>query len=220
MSEDDEWTGGWVAEKIKTHNAVQSVEVISHHAIRVVRKNGTTVVVGTIARERVTKDTIQPLLDAHPGMCFIVNVPKTGVFDGSSLRYAKGRNAGLGALGDLLRALGMTNVAAHVNPKTQWVEQGLTQHSRVTSFERLDDNRYLIRRRDRADVTVVFLNEYEMSAAAVRSAIANYSLFNAIVKTNPNGSVSDQAHDAAKAAGRRIISKWGEFLGELNREWT
>lgn len=220
MSQDDKWTGSWVAKKIESHEAVASVEVIHSNGIRVVRKNSPIVIVGTISQERVTKDSIRPLLEALPNACFIATVSKSSVLEGSALRYAKGHGVALGGFGDLLRALNMSDMAAYINPKTQWIELALAQHTRVSSFERLDDYRYLIHRRDRDDVTVLFLDVYELSAAAVRSAFASYESFDVIVKTNPNGSVSEHAHAAAKAAGKRIVSEWRTFLGDLNRKWT
>jgi hypothetical protein len=174
--------------------------------------------VGAIAKERVTGDVVRALFVEIPWISFVVNATKEAIIEGQAFDVAKTYNAGIGGFGDLLRALNMPDVSKYINPKTKWIERGMAQHTRVKGFQKLDDSRYLIIRHERRAVIVMFLDEYELSADAVRTAISRYGSFDAIDKTDPNGSITTQARSAAQSTGRKILT-WGEFLGELNRQW-
>lgn len=215
----DDWAGPWIADRLRKHTHVQTAEALSAHTIQVIRKKLSPVTLGAIARDRVTGDVVSTLFVDTPQIGFVVNAVKRAIIEGEAFAVAKTHNAGIGAYSDLLRALSMPDVSGYVNPKIQWIERGMQQHTRIKEFLRLDDSRYLITRRERAPVIVMFLEEYEISADAVRTAISRYGSFDAIVKTNPNGSITTQAYSAAQSAGRKILT-WRDFLAELNHQWS
>ena len=63
---------------------------------------------------------------------------------------------------------------------------------------------------------VTLLYEYELTAEHVRTAREEYGDFAVIVKTNPNGGVTENAREVGKGLGIEIL-KWGQFLGRLNQ---
>jgi len=63
----------------------------------------------------------------------------------------------------------------------------------------------------------LLLNEYELSADHVRTAWDRYGTFNAILKTNPNGRITEAAIAAANSMGATIYM-WGQLLGRQNRK--
>ena len=123
----------------------------------------------------------------------------------------------VGRLGDLNRALSLPQVREYVDPETRFRERGLEQHARVASFERLDLNRYIIERHGLPTLTVVFLNDYDLSAEALRQARTEHGAFDIVVASNPNGRVTDLALEVAKQLGFEVL-KWGPFLSRLHRE--
>jgi hypothetical protein len=83
----------------------------------------------------------------------------------------------------------------------------------------VDDRRLVVQRRKGLDpVTVLILNDYELTADHVRNGIERYGAFEAIVRSNPNGRTTDAAYQAAADSGIKIFT-WGEFFGQLNRKW-
>lgn len=84
-------------------------------------------------------------------------------------------------------------------------------------LERVHDRMYMVRRSGLNDVVVVLANAYELTADHVRTARDRYGQFTDILITNPNGEPTSSAIQAAKSMGSRV-SKWGAFLGRLNRQ--
>jgi hypothetical protein len=212
-----EWTGGWVAEKIEGHSEVSGVALLSPQHLRLSRKKYAELIVGTTAIYRFDRDAFTQFLGFKPAVSFIVNVPKESYVAGSALRLSTTHGIPIGGLGDLMRALSLADVSEYLNKEFGFIERGLSQHSRISGFDRLDDRSYLVKRYGLEDVHVVFLNEYELTADHVRTARERYGAFKMVVITNPNGRATSSAASAASSINCRIY-KWGEFLGALNRE--
>jgi hypothetical protein len=216
MSNDEEWTGSWVAKKIRSHPPVAKVLLVGPQRLELTRTDLPALVVGTTSVACLDADTLRVLLVDAPVPSFIVNVPKESYTTGDALVLARTRSVALGGLGDLTRAVRMRDVADYVSPEVAFVERGLEQHKRVESFQRVDDRRYIIDRRGIPSLTVVFLKEYELTADHVRTAFSRYQSFDAVVITNPNGNATSSAQSAASSMGVSIY-KWGTFLGALNK---
>ena len=67
------------------------------------------------------------------------------------------------------------------------------------------------------DLTVVMLNEYELTADHLRNARDRYGQFSIAVITNPNGRATSSAEETAQTMGVEIL-KWGPFFGRLNKK--
>jgi len=211
-----DWTGKWVAEKMKNHTEVMEVALLSPQRVELIRKLYPKIVIGTTAVDRLDANTLTPFLEGVPAVSFVVNVPKESYVAGSALQLGSKNGIGMGSFGDLMRAVLLPDVSQYVSKEIGFIERGLDQHTRVIAFERIDDRHYLLTRRHLDDVHVVFLNEYDVTADHVRTARTRYGPFTMLVITNPNGGATSSALDAASSIGCGIY-KWGEFLGALNR---
>lgn len=220
MTRSDEWTAGWVRDKLleQKRKEVRSVDLLSRNLIQVNRAMD-SVLVATLAVSPVRVADVQWALGQQAGIRFVANISSAAKLSGDAIKYAKNQGAALGGFGDLGHALKLPNPGTYVDKETSFREQGLRQHDRVKAFHRLDDNRYTIERHGHPPVTVVFLYDYDLSADAVRTATSEYGPFQAVIKMNPNGNISTHAYQAAQHKGIRVL-KWGELLGELNRKWT
>src|SRR6266581_1023944 len=211
-----DWTGGWVAEKMKGHTEVKGVALLTPRHVELIRKKYCKIIVGTTAVDRFDASALTPFLEGTPEVSFVVNVPKESYITGNALRLGARHGIPIGGLGDLMRAVSLPDVSEYVSKEISFIERGLAQHTRIESYERLDDRRYLVRRHDLNDVHVVFLNEYDLTADHVRTARSRYGPFTMLVITNPNGRATSSAVSAADAVGCSIY-KWGDFMGALNR---
>ena len=111
------------------------------------------------------------------GVEIIANVPKESYWTGEALRLAHDNNIATGAYGDLLRVIGLQDVRAFQPKETEFVERGLRQHNRISSFERMHDRLYRVSRNGLPDLTVAMLNEYELTADHLRTARDRYGQF-------------------------------------------
>lgn len=211
-----EWTGEWVASRLKSNSDIQETELLAPQILRIVRNDLPPLLAATIASACVDRSTLEPILASSYEIAFIANIPRESFWTGAAISLATQRDIGFGGLGDLYSAMSLPNVREYVNKEFSFVERGLSQHTRVQDLERIHDRIYLVKRQGLADVRVVLLNEYELIADHVRTAHQRYGAFSNILITNPNGKATASAVSAASSMGADIY-KWGEFLGRLNR---
>ncbi|MFI5352639.1 MAG: hypothetical protein ACHQZS_06705 [Candidatus Binatales bacterium] len=211
-----DWTGKWVAQRLEGQPEVQEVELLAPQVLRIIRKEHQPFLAGTIASPRVEPSTFEQLLNSSFRIEFVANVPKESMWSGEAIKVASRHSVAFGGMGDLLSAISLPDVNLYVRKEFAFVERGLCQHMKVSGIERVHDRKYVVKRRNLSDVSVVLLNEYELTADHVRTARNNYGAFAAILVTNPNGGMTSSAKQAAESMGAQIY-KWGEFLGRLNK---
>lgn len=217
MGTDNTWTGEWVADRMRTVGGITSTSVLAPQIVEIVRKEYPILRVGTVAVACVDQGVVAAMLEQPHEFSFIVNVPKEAYVTGDALGLAATNSIPIGGLGDLMRAVRLSDVSEYVAPETHFIERGLKQHSRVANYKRLHDRLYAIGRWQFDSLTAVFLNAYELTADQLRTARDRYGIFDMVVVTNPNGRVTSSALNVAGGLGCKIY-KWGEFLGALNRK--
>ncbi|MDQ8732406.1 hypothetical protein [Bradyrhizobium sp. LHD-71] len=211
-------TTQWVAEALRKTDEVSNVDVLDDQVLRVERTKYAPFVAGIVSKTRVHADDIRPLVESTHGVEIIANVPKEAVWTGDAIRLAQNNSVATGVFGDLYRVLGESNVRGFQQREIAFIERGLRQHDRVTSFERDYDKVYrLSRKGGLPDLTAAMLNEYELTTDHIRTARDRYGKFDVAVNTNPNGTITRSALDAANAMGIEIL-KWGPFFGRINKK--
>jgi hypothetical protein len=210
-------TAEWVADNLRKARLVLNVEMLSGQVLRVSRSNYDPFVAGIVSTARVDADLIRPLVQSRLGVEIIANVPKESYWTGGALTLARTNNIAAGAYGDLLRVTNLENVRAFQPTETEFVERGLRQHNRILSFERVHDRLYRISRKGLPDLTVVMLNEYELTADCLRTARDRYGQFSIAVITDPNGSSTSSANQVAQTMDVEIL-EWRPFFGRLNKK--
>lgn len=210
-------TSEWVARNLRQANGVSKVEVLSDQVLRVSRSKYDPFVAGIVSAKCVEADTVRTLVKSKLGVEIIANVPKKSYWTGGALRLAYDNNIATGAYGDLLRVIDLQDVRAFQPKETEFVERGLRQHNRISSFERMHDRLYRISRDGLPDLRVAMLNEYELTADHLRTARDRYGQFSVAVITNPSGKATSSAEEAAQTMGVEILM-WGPFFGRLNKK--
>jgi hypothetical protein len=210
-------TTEWVAGNLRKARGVSEVDVLSDQVLRVSRGKYDPFVAGIVSAKCVEIDAVKPLVKSNLGVEIIANVPKESCWTGAALRLAHDNNIATGAYGDLLRVIDLQDVRAFQPKETQFVERGLRQHNRISSFERVYDRLYRISRNGLPDLTVAMLNEYELTADHLRTARDRYGQFSVAVITDSNGRATSSAEEAGQTMGVEIL-KWGAFFGRLNKK--
>lgn len=218
MSRDDGWTPRWVAGRLQGHHRVTHVETEDDGCLVVTRTDDTAVLVGTLSTDLLEKNDLTYWVARAERPAFVVNVSAGGRTAESAFMAAEAAGFAIGGMGDLYRALGEPNPARYVHPEVRNVSRMLRQHSRVESFRRLDDRKYCICRRELDDIVVAILNEYELTAEAVRAAVERYGRVQGIVNSNPLGGGTRAAFEALDSAGIPYFA-WSEFYKALHKSW-
>ena len=210
-------TTEWVVDSLKEVEQVSEVQILSEQVICVQRTKYDPFIAGIVSVNRVEADDIRPIVNSNHGVEIIANIPKEAFWTGEALKLAQANDTATGALGDLYRAIKLENVRGFEPKETAFIERGLRQHSRIDAFVRVHDRLYRISRNGLPDLTVVMLNEYELTADHLRTARDRYGRFSVAVITNPNGRGTTSAKDAADALGAEVHN-WKSFFARLNKE--
>jgi hypothetical protein len=167
-------TTEWVAGNLRKADHVTKVEVLSEQVLRVSRDKYAPYVAGIVSVKCVKVDDIMPLVESELGVEIIANVPKESYWTGEAIMLAQVHSIATGGYGDLLRVIDDEDVRAFQQKETVFIERGLRQHDRISSFDREYDRLYRIRRNGLSDLKVAMLNEYELTADHLRIARERY----------------------------------------------
>jgi hypothetical protein len=200
----------------KTHTEVQEGRLLAPQVLHISRVNYRPFIAGTISTPRVESSSFSELINSSYKIEFIANISRESYWTGQAIEYAAEHSIAFGGLGDLFSAVNFREPYLYVNKEFEFVERSLLQHTKVTTIDRIHDRKYVVNRQSLKSITVVLLNEYELTADRVRTARSRYGPFEAIVVTNPNARPTSLAIEAAASMDVRIY-KWGQFLSRLNK---
>lgn len=210
-------TSKWVASNLREAEGVSNIEVLADQVLRVSRTKYGPYVAGIVSATRVEALTILGIIESGFDVEIIVNVPSESFWTGAALNLASSNHIAAGAYGDLFRVIRSPDVRTFVPSEIEFVERGLRQHSRISSFERVHDRLYRLERDGLPDLTVAILNEYELTADHLRTACDRYGKFSVAVITNPNGNPTSSAEGVAQDLGIEILN-WRPFFSRLHAE--
>lgn len=211
---EDFWTGKWATEKILKNDEVDHVTSLGTNYLSVSLKNNKNVNIATISLDKIYASDLEGIVNSNT-IEFVLNVKKEPYINRTALEYAQKRNFGLGGLGDLFRAINNNNFRKYIHPEVQFILRGLRQHRKVSQVVRLDSRRYQVSRNSLPDVIVLALNDYDLTAEAVRSGIEKYGQCDVLLTSNPNCRPTTESLEAAEYIGIKILS-WHQLLGALN----
>lgn len=228
----DKWSGNWVRTKLIKYsenyeefdeNSAGSckdlvIALISSNFLSVTDKYAIKYRIATMSLQKIAAEDLEQLL-GDENVDFVLNVPKEPYITQSALEFANEKKFAIGGLGDLMRALRDQNVSTYIHKEVVFVLRGLGQHNRVCNVIRIDNRRYKIYRGSLPSVVVLALNDYDLTADVVRSAIEKFPKFDAIVMTNPNCKCSKKSIDIINSLDKKLLS-WGELLSELHKAWN
>ncbi|WP_157439170.1 hypothetical protein [Agreia sp. Leaf244] len=190
--------------------------VVEQYSMVITRTEDPPVRIGFVHQDPLGVDEVGQLLEAHPDVQVVVNVPKGARLLGEAIIRCHEASVAIGSVADGMRALRLSNPGEYRDRETEFALRGLRQHGAVQAIEILDDKRLLLERHQLPSLTVFIGSEYQPTAHSVRSAIQRYGTFDIYVATNPNSHPTAEAVEVGLELGCRVL-RWGPLLGELNR---
>lgn len=214
MARNDGWAANWTCEKLLGHDKIKSAEVIGPNLIScTVNKVDEPILVATISVDEVTEKVLQEtLVDAD--IQFVMNIKSDALISLNAIDYAQTMNIGLGGLGDLYTAVNERDFRDYIPKGSRFILRGLSQHTNVSTVRRLTNKMYEIATGTGNVLRVLALDEYDLTADAVRTGIEKHGKCDLVLASNPNCGLTDQSKSAAKACGARAV-KWNQLLGVL-----
>ncbi|TWU38973.1 hypothetical protein Q31b_40510 [Novipirellula aureliae] len=215
MTREDSWSANWACSKLISYEDIQSANARDTNQIELSVKNlQRPVHIATMSVETVRSTDLNELCTSSD-IEFAMNIKKDALYDQSAIQFSESRPIGIGGLGDLYRAAREREFRNYLPKETRFILRGLRQHTAVTNVQRLNNRLYRIERRSRQPMTVLALNDYDLTAESVRDGIDRFGTCDIILASNPNCRASGESVTAAKHCGVRVL-KWGQLLGALN----
>ena len=212
---EDAWSGKWCKEKLETHDAIDSIELISENFLKITDLKGCSFMVATMNLKKIDSVDLETLL-AKTDVDFVLNISSEPYITQSALGMITIKKFGIGGMGDIKAALRDGNIKNYISKEIKFILNGLRQHTKVINVTRLDNRRFKVERQNHLPVTIVALHEYELTAERVRNAKDIFTDFDIILISDPSGTPSSNAESVALTLGIKIF-KWGELLGMLNK---
>lgn len=206
----DHFIEGLLAE----HSEVQGIDWITDNIVSIERRNQPPFKAAILKLPLVGPEDVEPYLTTD--LSVIVNFPKIGKWTGSAIAACEEAGKAWGQWSLLLRAINAENPEATVNPQIAFSRRALRQHDRVLEVTFELDHLLLVRHENGTTLRVALVYEYDLTGNDVRTARDNLGQFDVLLKTNPNGSILAEAHDAATALCAKVF-QIAELLRYLAR---
>lgn len=214
MTRQDSWVAAWCCDKLINRKEILSAEPISSNGVALkVKDHAQTVIVATMSEDRASLAQV-PDEFHQPETEFLLNIQKMAYFGGDLLHKASQIPVGVGGMGDLYAAAGDKDFRNYIPREVRFIRLGLMQHSHVSNVIRLNSQMYEVHKINGLRVTVLALNEYDLTADALRSGIEKFGKPDLVLASNPNCRASQMTDQAARAIGTRVLN-WGRLLGAL-----
>ncbi|WP_143735185.1 hypothetical protein [Methylocaldum sp. 14B] len=215
MTSSDYSAASWACDKLISHGEIIKAVPIEDHLITLhVKECEREIIVAVMSQKQVYLTNI-PAACQNSRVHFLLNIPRNAYFDGSVLSYAASVPFGVGGLGDLYTAANEKEFREYLPKETRFILRGLRQHAAVSSVTRLNNRLYLVNRFSGKPLRVLALNDYDLTADAIRTGIDVYGKCDFILASNPNCRLSCESINAARSAETAVL-KWAQFLGAIN----
>ena len=162
----------------------------------------------------VTEQDLSELCE-QPEIQFAMNIKRDALYDCSAIQFSESACVGIGSLGDLYVAANEKEFRRYVPKETRFILRGLRQHTAVSAVLRFNNRLYRVKRASRPSITVLALNEYDLTADAVRDGIERFGDCDIVLASNPNSRLSAESRAAAspnsrinQAARRALATLW------------
>ena len=215
----DNWTKDFIIKKLKDFKPAENINSIGQNLILVERRKGIDFTAFTLSLERIELARLEEICNSFPNINFIVNIKKQHYIPCNAIEYLHIQNISFGTVGDFMSYCNNQDNEVLLDKEFYFISRGLRQHKAVKSFQRLDNKRIEIVRYNLPSIIAIMINEYNITGESIRFARDLYGEFKIIIKTNPNGSITTQAHKLSKQLDLECCT-WGDFLGKLNSKWT
>jgi len=204
----------WAKDKLEEHKLVKEIKVIDSNNIEIINRYDEKYKVSVISMSHITLENTSSLIPHD--IDFLFNIPKEPLIDVDVLNKGKSENFGIGGMGDIMRALNSKDLNNYISPEVEFILNGLEQHTAVSSIVRLDNRRFLVNRYAKEPLTVLALNDYEITADIIRTAKTKFKTYDVILASNPNARITAQAKQVLDTPPYIEVLMWRNLLGKLN----
>lgn len=197
----------WVAEKLNANGDLEIANKTREGFLVVRRKDGYTFSVAVLGIKTVIElSDVEPLFAGGTSLQFVVNVPSKALWSGPAIDRIHAASAAFGTFGDISRAADTGDAGSYRDKNMAFFINAMKQHRNVSRVSYVYDSVFKADCRTGQSVVVAVVDAYNMSAEDVRNARDRFGRFDVTVKSTSYGSITSQAHEAAKSIGAHAMT--------------
>lgn len=205
----------WMAAKLQDSKDVENIEIADNETLVVITTEGESYSIGAINTGRITCPDLNKYLD-NKDLNFLSVKGGVEFISGDAMELLEQKKIGVGSFGHIASSLGTKNPLENLDKEHFFINRVFTQHTHVSSVERETNKKYRIKRRGMADLVIVAVDDYDMTAGSVRDAIGLHGNCDIVFASNPNGRLTTSAKEAAESIGVELY-KLGDLLRRISR---
>ncbi|WP_349886292.1 hypothetical protein [Pantoea ananatis] len=205
----------WMVGKLQESKYFENIEVADNGTIVVITNEGESYSIGAINTGRITCPELNEYLE-NKEIDFLSVKGGVEFISRDAMKLLEHKKIGVDSFGHIAFSLSANNPLEHLDKEHLFINRVFNQHSHVISVERETNKKYRIKRRGMADLVIVAVNDYDMTAGSVRDAIGLHGNCDIVFSSNPNGRLTTPAIEAAESIGVELY-KLSDLLRRISR---
>ncbi|EOU9559386.1 TPA: hypothetical protein M3A60_001399 [Cronobacter sakazakii] len=205
----------WMVGKLQESKAFEKIEVADNGTLVVITTEGESYSIGAVNTGRITCPELNEYLEGKE-IDFLSVKGGVEFISGDAMKLLEQKEIGVDSFGHIASSLRTNNPLEHIDKENFFINRVFKQHSHVSSVERETNKKYRIKRRGMADLVIVAVNDYDMTAGSVRDAIGLHGNCDIVFASNPNGRLTTPAKEAADSIGVELY-KLSDLLRRISR---
>lgn len=193
----------WMARTLSENDNVASVTVKENRTLQVITTKGNMYCIGGVNTRSINyhdlyeylEDKDVDLLSIQGGVDFIT---------GDALDLLDSKSIGFDSFGRIAASLEYDRPHEQLDKEHMFINRVFRQHQEVSAVRRETNKKYRLERYGLDDLLIVVVNDYDMTAEAVRNAIDIHGTCDIVFSSNPNGRLTSQSKEAAESMGLEI----------------
>ena len=199
---------------LEQHAQVTGIHWQSDDVVLLERKDFPPFQAAILRQRMVNANHIFPFI--RKPISVVANFPKIGKWHAEAIDLCEAHKKAWGQWGVLMRAINTELPETTEDPKIAFSRRALRQHNRVLRVNFEFDHLLIVHHDSGHKLKVALLYQYDLTGNDVREAWDEFGCFDILLKTNPNGSILDDAYDVASALGTQVfgIRETLSYLGK------
>ncbi|EES0499042.1 hypothetical protein ACR579_001314 [Escherichia coli] len=205
----------WMNKKLCTKHSVDNVIEHDNQTLTVTTRNGEIYLVGAVNAGRIELSDLNEYLNDKELNILIIQGDLL-FMSGDAIELLRSKGIAYDSFGRFSTGLDLENISEHLDKENKFIIRGLRQHSDVSSVERLTNKKYMVERCSGPSLIILSVNDYDLSAEAVRTACQIHGGCDIILSSNPYSRITHEATIAARSMNIEIF-KWGDLLSRISK---
>lgn len=206
----------WFKKVVVDHDTVEAAVPINEHEVRLDRKGLTPITVVPVGSDLLSLEDLESIMALHqPTLVVLIN--RDGHYAWDARAYAEEKGTSIQTFKELYTFLSDIDPRPGLNKDVSFVRSRLEQHTNVAAVSMVCEAAMQIDRKDALPSLQMSVEyHYEFTEEALVKALKHHPHVDVVYNANPNGTITQAAHDHAGHAGVEVLG-FKDLMRRLHR---